>query len=228
MRKRGLRKGCRVSKTHGRDGEEGENINDSTAKDKEKNKSPIPYSTRQTVLVVAALIATVTFAAGFTLPGGYVSGKGPLAGTAVLRKKVAFQAFIIMDTTALILASYAVISQLLLERESGFRAVLILKDSFIAMTWAMIAMVIAFITGVYAVLEPSNRLHIAIFIISILFFFNSAVAFSYDLVDLIHEIYNPVHYQIYNPFHYRVYLHEVKKNILKLKPIKLFGSRNKT
>nr|XP_048322961.1 protein ACCELERATED CELL DEATH 6-like [Ziziphus jujuba var. spinosa] len=37
-------------------------------------------------LVAATLIATVTFAAGFTLPGGYVSDKGPQQGSAVLKK----------------------------------------------------------------------------------------------------------------------------------------------
>ena len=180
MRKRGLRKRCRVLNTHGRDGDEGETTNNSVAKDKEKNESPIPDSSRQTILVVATLIATVTFAAGFTLPGGYVSDKGPLEGTAVLRKNIAFQAFLMTDAIALMLSSYVVITQLLLEWDSGFTA-LILKNSFGAVTLAMIAMVMAFIAGVFAVLEPPNSLLIAILIISILIFFNNAIAFCYLL-----------------------------------------------
>ena len=185
MGRHGLRKGCRILNTPGRDGGKRESINNSVAKDKEKKKYSIPDSTKETVLVVAALIATVTFAAGFTLPGGYVSDKGPLEGTAVLRKKTAFQAFMITDTIALILSSYVVISQLLLAQESGLTAVLILKDSFLAVSWAMIAMVLAFITGVYAVLEPSNGLLTVILIISILFFFRSSANFSYNLSRVI-------------------------------------------
>jgi hypothetical protein len=45
---------------------------------------------RESHLVVAALIATVTFAAAFTLPGGYKSDQGPNEGTAILAKKSCF------------------------------------------------------------------------------------------------------------------------------------------
>ena len=48
---------------------------------------------RESHLVVAALIATVTFAAAFTLPGGYKSDQG----TALLAKKAAFIVFVISD-----------------------------------------------------------------------------------------------------------------------------------
>ncbi|KAG5597483.1 hypothetical protein H5410_038715 [Solanum commersonii] len=43
---------------------------------------------------------TVTFAAGFTLPGGLENDNGPNKGMAILIKKAAFRAFIISDVLA--------------------------------------------------------------------------------------------------------------------------------
>ena len=52
-------------------------------------------------MVVTALIATVTFAAGFTLPGGYDGNAGHNQGMAVLVRKAAFKAFVISNAMAL-------------------------------------------------------------------------------------------------------------------------------
>ncbi|KAL6312990.1 hypothetical protein AAG906_012401 [Vitis piasezkii] len=49
-------------------------------------------------LLVATLVATVSFGAGFTLPGGYNNSDG----TPILRKKIAFQAFVAFDFLALL------------------------------------------------------------------------------------------------------------------------------
>ena len=51
-------------------------------------------------LLVAALIAAVTFAAGFTMPSGYISEKGPAQGLAILTNNSAFKAFLINNTIA--------------------------------------------------------------------------------------------------------------------------------
>ncbi|RVW64540.1 Ankyrin repeat-containing protein [Vitis vinifera] len=48
----------------------------------------------QNHLIVSALITTVTFAAGFTLPGGYKDDNGK----AILSKKAAFITFVVADT----------------------------------------------------------------------------------------------------------------------------------
>ncbi|XP_060963145.1 ankyrin repeat-containing protein ITN1 [Cannabis sativa] len=76
---------------------------------KEKIRTRIA-NIRESTLVAAALIATVTFTAGFTLPGGYISDevRHPQQGSAVLRNNRAFQAFIITDTIALVLSITAV------------------------------------------------------------------------------------------------------------------------
>ncbi|XP_058211799.1 protein ACCELERATED CELL DEATH 6-like [Rhododendron vialii] len=53
-------------------------------------------------MVVAALIATITFAAAFAIPGGYDGNQGRHQGMAVLARATAFQAFVITNTVAMI------------------------------------------------------------------------------------------------------------------------------
>ncbi|KAM6542222.1 hypothetical protein CsatB_006669 [Cannabis sativa] len=136
---------------------------------------------RESTLVAAALIATVTFTAGFTLPGGYISddkvghGKQQQQGSAVLRNNTAFQVFIITDTIAMVLSTTSVFVNLFLTIASfGEDA----KEEFVSnyimsMNLAIFAlgfMVIAFVTGTYAVLSLSNALAITICVIGLSFF----------------------------------------------------------
>ncbi|KAF4372764.1 hypothetical protein F8388_000931 [Cannabis sativa] len=136
---------------------------------------------RESTLVAAALIATVTFTAGFTLPGGYISddkvghGKQQQQGSAVLRNNTAFQVFIITDTIAMVLSTTSVFVNLFLTIASfGEDA----KEEFVSnyimsMNLAIFAlgfMVIAFVTGTYAVLSLSNALSITICVIGLSFF----------------------------------------------------------
>ncbi|KAG5554519.1 hypothetical protein RHGRI_012162 [Rhododendron griersonianum] len=52
---------------------------------------------------VGALIATITFAAAFTIPGGYDGNQGRDQGMAILSRAAAFQAFAITNTIAMLL-----------------------------------------------------------------------------------------------------------------------------
>ncbi|KAE9444615.1 hypothetical protein C3L33_23487, partial [Rhododendron williamsianum] len=56
----------------------------------------------QTFVIVAALIATITFAAAFTIPGGYDGNKGRDQGMAILARESAFKAFVITNTIAMV------------------------------------------------------------------------------------------------------------------------------
>ena len=71
--------------------------------DKEKRTSALQKQ-GETHLIVSALITTVTFAAGFTLPGGYKDDDGK----AILSKEAAFIAFVVADTIAIVSSLCAV------------------------------------------------------------------------------------------------------------------------
>jgi hypothetical protein len=50
--------------------------------------------------IASVLIATVAFAAAFTVPGGFVADDHAHAGTAILARRFAFRAFVVSDTIA--------------------------------------------------------------------------------------------------------------------------------
>ncbi|XP_057988983.1 ankyrin repeat-containing protein At5g02620-like [Hevea brasiliensis] len=107
-------------------------------------------------LVAAALIATVTFAAMFTVPGGYVSDENNLKkGTPILSGNSAFTAFMISDTIAMVLSTSCVFIHFILVMLGYLeRYYWLIKCAFSSLFYAMVAMVITFVTGAYAVLAP--------------------------------------------------------------------------
>ncbi|KAL5707053.1 hypothetical protein ACHQM5_025149 [Ranunculus cassubicifolius] len=66
-------------------------------------------------LVVGALIAAVSFTAGITVPGGYISSGEKDLGMAILSKESAFIAFVVSNTLGLLLSLYAVFSHFCVE-----------------------------------------------------------------------------------------------------------------
>ncbi|KAF5460188.1 hypothetical protein F2P56_020074 [Juglans regia] len=152
----------------------------------------------QTHLVVATLITTVTFAAAITMPGGFVGTGGDphYEGSAILRRNAAFKAFIITDAISLVLSSSAVVIHLLMpllfkyttESEEAKNDGIESKDAkndgiesdkirntFLNMAFnfilmAMGTMMLAFITGAYAVLAHSLDLAITTCVIGSCFF----------------------------------------------------------
>ncbi|GAY63533.1 hypothetical protein CUMW_226360 [Citrus unshiu] len=123
-------------------------------------------------LVVAALIATVTFAAAFTLPGGYKTDNedGRNRGTAILTKNAAFQAFVVSDAIAMVLSLSAVFVHFILSLKLFRKFICLFVFALLLTLVAMIAMVVAFITGTYAVLSPSLGLAIVTCFIGLTFF----------------------------------------------------------
>jgi hypothetical protein len=129
---------------------------------------------RESHLVVVALIATVTFAATFTLPGSYKSDRG----TSILAKKAAFIVFVISDAMSLVLSISAVFIHFLAAYIQGSNNEMIDEDTTkiffrLAMLFTMIGMgtmIIAFVTGTYVVLEPSLGLAISTCLIGLSFF----------------------------------------------------------
>lgn len=103
--------------------------------------------------LVAILIATVTFAAAFTLPGGYSSSAGS-EGLAIMARKLAFQAFLIFDALAMC-CSLAVAFLCINIRSMDFEFLLYYRSyTRKLMVFAYMATALAFATGLYTVVAP--------------------------------------------------------------------------
>ncbi|XP_030476752.2 protein ACCELERATED CELL DEATH 6-like [Syzygium oleosum] len=104
-----------------------------------------------TRLLVATLVATVTFAAGFAVPGGF-NGSDTASkddrGMATMLDKRLFQAFAICNTIAMFCSMTAVINLVPVEGHDFEAAVAALRHSMLPLAIALPAMSVAFLTGV--------------------------------------------------------------------------------
>ena len=119
---------------------------------------------------MVTLIATATFAAAFTVPGGFQSNEGSKQGTPFLLRKPAFIAFVISNTIAFscscsVLFGYMllVIKRVLNDEPDEDEVLYVGARTgvmYLLTAFAMLTMGIAFITGLYVVLTPSLGLAI--------------------------------------------------------------------
>ncbi|XP_071740823.1 protein ACCELERATED CELL DEATH 6-like [Rutidosis leptorrhynchoides] len=152
-------------------------VKQDTASDEELNNT---YKHVNELLVVVTLIATASFAAAFTVPGGFDSDEGSdHAGMPILLKKAAFKAFMTTNTVAFSCACAAIFGyfNLIVLRRSNTKIVTpkIFRGVFkvaihirIFTLSAIIAMSIAFATGIYVVLTPYPALAISLCFIALL------------------------------------------------------------
>ncbi|KAG4153471.1 hypothetical protein ERO13_D04G185250v2 [Gossypium hirsutum] len=127
---------------------------------------------REAHLVVAALIATVAFAAAITVPGGLQSEKGSEQGTPLLIHEAVFKAFVVTNALAFILSVSALtihfgVLDNLLSQFKFFRRTVLYRTKSVSgiLGYATLAMVTAFSTGSYVVLKPSHELAFASYLI---------------------------------------------------------------
>ena len=115
-------------------------------------------------LLVATLIATVSFSAGFTLPGGYKDSDG----MAILSSKPAFQAFVVSDSLALVLSVTAVLFHFYTAlTNTEMHVTALLRWAYWLTKIGLGAMVVAFLTALYTVLPPFSGIAIFALIICI-------------------------------------------------------------
>ncbi|XXG72594.1 hypothetical protein AAC387_Pa07g1657 [Persea americana] len=109
-------------------------------------------SSANTISVVAALIATVTFAAAFTFPGGY-KDNDPGEGLPVFIRRAALKAFVLSDTLAF--CSSLTVAFLMVYTMNREQAVLVLTMlvSIVLLWVAVSGTVIAFASALYVVLS---------------------------------------------------------------------------
>ncbi|KAL5981394.1 hypothetical protein ACLOJK_015449 [Asimina triloba] len=124
----------------------------------------------QVFVVVASLIATVTFAAAFTLPGGYRSSDEPNPGTAILASKQAFKAFVLLDTLAMSFSIFAIFCYMFtwgarVIKKVNLGVILLYSGNFLTLI-ACFCMLFTLSAGVFlAVAHEDKLLAIAVFII---------------------------------------------------------------
>ncbi|KAL2557821.1 Ankyrin repeat family protein [Forsythia ovata] len=109
------------------------------------------------ILLVATLVATVTFTAGFTIPGGY-NNTNPDQGIATMLEKVKFQEFVICDTLAMY--SSIIVDVILLWAQLGdiSSTHVALKLAVPLLGIALALMSVAFMAGVYLVVSKLSWL----------------------------------------------------------------------
>lgn len=124
-----------------------------------------------THMIVAALIATVALTAGFAMPGGFDGNEGPTQGSAILVRKTAFQTFIITDAIALLFSISSLFLYFMTTLYKDARRIgnMVVASALLNVV-SIIAMMLAFITGTYAVLAHSTALAISVCVMSSFFF----------------------------------------------------------
>lgn len=120
------------------------------------------------ILLVATLIATVTFQAGFTVPGGYNSTNSN-QGFAAMIKKVKFQEFIICNTIAMHTSVIVAVTLLWAQLGSPSSSRLALKSALLLLGIALAMMSVAFFAGVYLVVSKLYWLATTVLLISSIF-----------------------------------------------------------
>ncbi|KAJ0080927.1 hypothetical protein Patl1_11989 [Pistacia atlantica] len=118
-----------------------------------------------TLLLVSTLVITVTFATGFTVPGGY-NDADPEKGMAIMLGHWVFYLFIFCDTIGLYCSAIATVILFWAQLGDPYLMVKAVDWALSFLGIALFMMILAFQAGVYLVVSKLIWLAIAILVIS--------------------------------------------------------------
>ncbi|KAF8391361.1 hypothetical protein HHK36_023665 [Tetracentron sinense] len=121
-----------------------------------------------TLVLLGALITTVTFAAGFTMPGGY-NNEGPSKGMATMLTKVGFQLFLICNTIAMYSSIIATVTLILAQFGDIDLLVAALRMSLLLLAIALTMMAMAIAAAVDLVVSKLKWLAYTLLVTSFVF-----------------------------------------------------------
>ncbi|KAL2253125.1 UNVERIFIED_CONTAM: Protein ACCELERATED CELL DEATH 6 [Sesamum indicum] len=122
-----------------------------------------------TLLLVSTLVATVTFAAGFTVPGGYNTSDGDLGIAAMLREK-GFHIFVFCDTIAMFSSILVAVTLIWAQLGDLTLALNALTLAVPVLGIALTMMAMAFTAGVFLAVSKLRWLSTAVLVMGITFF----------------------------------------------------------
>ncbi|XP_010038653.2 protein ACCELERATED CELL DEATH 6-like [Eucalyptus grandis] len=117
-----------------------------------------------TRMVVAALVAAMTFASGFSVPGGY-NGSDPDAGIAVLLHKAMYNVFVICNSVAMYSSIIALVILLWTQINDPYVVESALSKSRLPLLVTLAAMPLAFMAGVYVSITKLAWLAIVVLVL---------------------------------------------------------------
>ncbi|WCJ17821.1 Ankyrin repeat family protein [Euphorbia peplus] len=135
-------------------------------------------------LVVATIVTTVSFSAAFTVPGGYVTD-GAAKGNPILADKAAFKAFLIFNIVSFFFSLSAVYFQGCAAFAEQIRA-RYEKFQLMSLGIAIVALALAFSSGIYVTLADSNRALATapyVMVCGLLFIYNTCTATDPNALD---------------------------------------------
>ncbi|KNA07847.1 hypothetical protein SOVF_168040 [Spinacia oleracea] len=140
---------------------------------------------RNSLFIVAALLATFTFTAGFTLPGGFDQE----TGAALLGKKPSFQVFLVSDALAFFFSMLVLICLTWSMAFDASKSLVLIDRRMVFLRLAINCTLLAFMTGVYVVIAPKSLWAdiLIVVIMSFLIAISINKNFLYDFLEYVYK-----------------------------------------
>ena len=118
---------------------------------------------------MSTLVATVTFAAGFTIPGGYNSSDEEDKGMATMLNHIIFHGFIFCNTIAMFSSIFVAVTLIWAQLGDIHLVLIALRAALPLLGVALATMSLAFLVGIYLVVSKLSWLANAIMIMGSVF-----------------------------------------------------------